>query len=285
MQRWSQWWWSQHWWLVAVVGDGGRGCPGLTIRASQSTKKSPHVQSLSDQSWFGFFFPALISSVFGGFLVIFSWFLVPLSLFFLKKSNYQPVNHKMEGELSITTSFGHCLVLTLVAAALCVIVIIFSISKILLTSGATNCDKKLQQARMADYQLHTTKPISATKVAASNFWRESIQIPSSAIFSTFLLSVWRETRTRVCRDFLFRNFDASNNCFCTVAPPSCPLLQKRLVKLATTIKATVTATSLNFLSVMPNNLGGKRSDTTAPKKGRWEKSIFFLFKTIVPPAV
>ena len=123
-------------------------------------------------------------------------FLVPLSLFFLKKSNYQPVNHKMEGELSITTSFGHCLVLILVAAALCVIVIIFSISKILLTSGATNCDKKLQQARMADYQLHTTKPISATKVAASNFWRKSIQIPSSAIFSTFLLSVWRERRGR-----------------------------------------------------------------------------------------
>ena len=192
-QWWSQWWWSQHWWLVAVVGDGGRGCPGLTIRASQSTKKSPHVQSLSDQPGFRFFFPALISSVFGVFLVIFSWFLVPLSLFFLKKSNYQPVNHKMEGELSITTSFGHCLVLILVAAALCVIVIIFSISKILLTSGATNCDKKLQQARMADYQLHTTKPISATKVAASNFWRKSIQIPSSAIFSTFLLSVWRET--------------------------------------------------------------------------------------------
>ena len=130
------------------------------------------------------------------FLVIFSWFLVPLSLFFLKKSNYQPVNRKMEGELSITTSFGHCLVLTLVAAALCVIVIIFSISKILLTSGATNCDKKLQQARMADYQLQRTKPISATKVAASNFWRESIQIPSSAIFSTFLLSVWRERRGR-----------------------------------------------------------------------------------------
>ena len=78
----------------------------------------------------------------------------------------------------------------------------------------------------------------------------------------------RETRTRVCRDFLFRNFDASNNCFCTVSPPSCPLLQKRLVKLATTINATVTATSLNFLSIMPNNLGGKRSDTTIPKKGR-----------------
>ena len=129
--------------------------------------------------------------IFGHFSFIFL-FLVPLSLFFLKKSNYQPVDRKMEGELSITTSFRHCLVLTLVAAALCVIVIIFSISKILLTSGATNCDKKLQQARMADYQLHTTKPISATKVAASNFWRESIQIPSSAIFSTFLLSVWRE---------------------------------------------------------------------------------------------
>ena len=165
------------------------------------------------------------------FLVIFSWFLVPLSLFFLKKSNYQPVNRKMEGELSITTSFGHCLVLTLVAAALCVIVIIFSISKILLTSGATNCDKKLQQARMADYQLHTTKPISATKVAASNFWRKSIQIPSSAIFSTFLLSVWRETRTRVCRDFLFRNFDASNNCFCTVSPSSCPFCKRDLSNL------------------------------------------------------
>ena len=84
----------------------------------------------------------------------------------------------------------------------------------------------------------------------------------------FIVSLTRETRTRVCRDFLFRNFDASNNCFCTVSPPSCPLLQKRLVKLATTIKATVTATSLNFLSDMPNNLGGKRSDTTAPKKGR-----------------
>ena len=115
------------------------------------------------------------------------------------------------------------------------------------------------------------------------------RVYSNSKFGNFLhLFIVSLTRERRGREF------AETFCFVTLTQativsvlfsPFLSLLQKRLVKLATTIKATVTATSLNFLSDMPNNLGGKRSDTTAPKRGRWEKPIFFLFKTIVPPAV
>ena len=128
---------------------------------------------------------------------------------------------------------------------------------------------------MADYQLHTTKPISATKVTASNFWRKSIQIPSSAIFSTFLLSVWRERRGR---EF------AETFCFVTLTQATIvsvlflPLLVPFAKETCQTCDNNKSHSYCHFLELFvghANNLGGKRSDTTAPKKGRWEKPIFF----------